>query len=206
MSERRRKRRRFQYSLRTLLVVMLLVSIGMSWLAVRRHRVRRQREAVEAIKELGGRVQSEEGTQVPPWLRELLGDDFFFLKVHTIDLNATPVTGARLEHLKGLKYLRMLDLNGTQVTDAGLEHLKGMTSLQELNLNGTQVTDAGLEHLKRLTSLKRLWLDNTQITDAGLKRLKGMTNLQGLTLSNTQVTDAGVDDLKKALPKCNITR
>ena len=32
-------RRRFQYSLRTLLLLMLLVSIGMSWVAVRMQRV-----------------------------------------------------------------------------------------------------------------------------------------------------------------------
>jgi hypothetical protein len=34
------KRRWYQFSLRTLLLMMLLVSIGMSCLAVRRHRVR----------------------------------------------------------------------------------------------------------------------------------------------------------------------
>jgi hypothetical protein len=40
----KRKRRWYQFSLRALLVFVLLVSIGMSWLAVRRQRVRRQRE------------------------------------------------------------------------------------------------------------------------------------------------------------------
>ncbi len=44
-----RKRRRFQYSVRTLLVVLLLASIGLSWLGVRLRRAERQREVVEAM-------------------------------------------------------------------------------------------------------------------------------------------------------------
>ena len=39
------KRRWPQYSLRTLLVLMLLVGIGMSWLGVKVKQLRRQREA-----------------------------------------------------------------------------------------------------------------------------------------------------------------
>jgi hypothetical protein len=42
----RPKRRWFQYSLRTLLVFMVLASIPMSWLAVKMQQARRQREAL----------------------------------------------------------------------------------------------------------------------------------------------------------------
>ena len=44
---KRRTRRLLQFSLRALLVFVLLVSIGMSWLAVKLEKARRQREAVE---------------------------------------------------------------------------------------------------------------------------------------------------------------
>ncbi len=75
------KRRWFQFSLRALLVFVLPTSIGMSWFGVRLHRVRRQRGAVKAIQKAGGWVNYEEPEPWgPPWLRELLGDDFFFLK------------------------------------------------------------------------------------------------------------------------------
>ena len=118
------KRRWYQFSLRALLVFVVLVSIGMSWVAVRKQRVRRQREAVRAIEKLGGDVRYEEAqTPVPRWLRELLGDDFFFLKVDTVHLSGTEVTDVGLEHLKWLATLEALFLSNTQVTDAGLESL-----------------------------------------------------------------------------------
>jgi hypothetical protein len=41
------ERRWFQYSLRSLLLPMLLASIGMSWVAVRLQRARWQKEAVQ---------------------------------------------------------------------------------------------------------------------------------------------------------------
>jgi len=36
--------------------------------------------------------------------------------------------------------------------------------------------------------------------------LKGLTGLLTLGLRNTKVTDAGVAELKKALPKCQISK
>ena len=71
MTESSKPRRRwFQYSLRTLLLLMLLVSIGMSWVAVRMQRARRQREAVKGIERLGGGVmydyQFDQSPSQPP--------------------------------------------------------------------------------------------------------------------------------------------
>jgi len=43
------------------------------------------------------------------------------------------------------------------------------------------------------------------VTDAGLVHLKGLTQLRTLNLSLTQITDAGVAELKKSLPKCEIS-
>jgi hypothetical protein len=67
------------------LVFVLLVSIGMSWLAVKLQRARRQQEAVEALAKAQCSAwydyESENQFAEPPtprWLRELLGDDFFF--------------------------------------------------------------------------------------------------------------------------------
>ena len=48
------KRRWYQYSLRTLLLFMVLCAIACSWFAVKMQRVKRQQEAVEAIREAGG--------------------------------------------------------------------------------------------------------------------------------------------------------
>ncbi len=185
-------RLRFQFSLRSLLVLMTAVAIVCSWFSVRMQEARRQREAIEAIDGLarygyqldgnGGYLPGTPEPPGPPWLRNLVGVDF-------------------LSDVRGLYY--------AAVTDAGLArlvHLKGLTNLKELWLDDTQVTDAGLIHLKGMTSLRALWLNGTQVTDDGLVHLKGLTSLQGLWLNGTQVTDAGVQDLQKALPNCHISR
>ena len=45
----------------------------------------------------------------------------------------------------------------------------------------------------------------TLITDVGLKEVTKLQNLRSLSLRDTQITDAGVAELKKALPKCEIS-
>ncbi len=187
-----RKLRWFQYSLRSLMLLVLVVSLGMSWVAVKIKRARQQERAVEELRKSGVYVwydyQVEQsgkapytGPPGPAWLRNLLGENFF----------ATLVGG---------------NFASPSVTDANLESLEELTQLRDLNLNGTQVTDAGLKHLKGLTHLQKLYLSFTQVTDAGLEHLEGLSQLQTLDLSVTRVTDEGVKRLQQALPNCEIER
>lgn len=214
------RRRWYQCSLRTLLVLMLLACIGMSYIAVKMQPFRKQHEAVEAIERLGGSVawgyplrQGESRGRA--WLRKLVGDDVFahpkditvrndagteylteLTQVPCLHLIGTQITDAGLEHIKGLTHLRDLMLVNTQVSNSGLEHLKGLTQLQGLSLDSTQVTDVGLEHLKGLTQLQWLSLGYTRVTDVGLEHLKGLTQLQQVSLEGTQVTDACLEHLQ----------
>ncbi len=83
---RQPKRRRFQYRLRSLLILMTVICI---WLGIIVKRARDQQEAVEFIKENGATVTYDyqfDGTgngnpnAMPPgpaWLRRIIGDDFF---------------------------------------------------------------------------------------------------------------------------------
>ena len=186
-------RRRFQFGVRSLLVFVVVVSIPLGWFAWQVEKARRQREAVEAIAELGGEVfydyqfdedmmwiDSAEPT-TPTWLRRLLGDDFF-----------CEVVAVYCEF--------------TQFGDSDARPLQGLTELEVLWLEDTQVTDSGLAHLEELTKLQSLMLKGTQISDSGLAHLEGLTKLRWLYLSDTQVTDNGVANLQQALPNCKIVR
>jgi len=209
------KRRWYQFSLRTLLVFVLLASVGLSWFAMKLHQARKQREAVEAILKAGGWVTydfelADTGTltpgaepPAPPWLRKVLGDDFF-RDVVRLHVSGPGCGDAELEHLEGLTKLEEVSLSFAQVTDAGLAHLEGLTSLEVLELTGTQVSDAGLQHLRRLTRLRALSLEGTQLTDSGLEHLKGLTRLRFLNLCRTRVTDAGLEDLKTLTRLANL--
>ena len=187
MTDPKPRRRRFQYSLRTLLIVMLLVGSGLGWFSHKLQQARRQRVAVTGITNLSGVVGFDDepanfaagppSSPVPQWLRNLLGDDFFRTAVSVVAFN-----DGSLESAKELTELRRLDFVGGPATDAGLAHVRGLTRLHRLNLSDTQITDAGIEHLQ------------------------GLTQLRELVLRGTRVTDAGVRQLQLALPNCHIER
>ena len=134
---------RFQFSLRSLLILAVIVALPCSWLAVEKEKGRRQREAVVAIEKRSGTVMwDDEEWACPAWLRRLLGDDLFnsVVGVSFFDTrNGDAELEQLLEHLKGLDQLQTLNLDNTPVSDAGLEHIKTLGQLQELVLAVAQV-------------------------------------------------------------------
>jgi hypothetical protein len=189
----KRKRRWFQFSLRTVMIFTALVAVVCGWLGSKIERKREERDAVKAIEALGGVViydfqwvdyefVSDAPPPGPAWLRSLLGDEFFGA-VDFVALRSRP-----------------------EAIDDSLESFKGLAQLRTLLLSETGVSDAGLAHLRGLTHLRRLSLNRTNVTDAGIVNLYGLAELESLELAHTKVTDAGVKDLQKALPNCNIYR
>jgi len=180
-------RRRFQFSIRSLLVFVLICAVVCSWLAVEMERGKRQAEVVAAIQESGGSVlydyeelqELDERSPGPDLLHRLLGEKFF-------------------------AYVTAVDW--TRATDCDLEHLGEFTQLEGLNVDGSQVTDAGMANLEGLKHLDVLSLEDTQVTDVGLDHVKGLRQLRLLYLARTQVTDEGVKRLHQALPNCQINR
>ena len=230
----RRKRRWFQFSLRTLLIVTTLLAVGTGLLSQRIARKRKEWDAVQAILRFGAAVRFDRDTSDanatgPSWLREILGKNFF---AEVVAVNVTHVQSEDelLAKIKELPELVRLQLSDCRITDSGLENLEGLIHLQELSVGGTFITDSGMPRLKQLTDLRWLWLDNTKVSDAGLASLEGLTHLQTLNLQGTYVTDVGlvhlrglmslkelylansdateegVKDLQKALPNCKIYR
>ena len=198
----KRKRRWFQFSLRTLLIFTVVCAIGSAWVTRKVERKRKEREAVDAIIKLGGyALYDYQATKAgilcgPDWLRKLLGENFFS-EVEIVSFQGTGDTDAGLENVRGLTQLHRLILTDTNVTDVGLASLKELNQLQTLELWGTNVTDVGLANLKELTLLENLDLSKTGITDAGLANLKGLVKLQRLYLRITNVADAGLVNLRE---------
>ena len=181
-------RLQFQFTIRSLLGLTVVVALPCSWLAIERERARKQKVAVDTVYSCHGSVDWDPqpvswgpSPSEPAWLRILLGDEFF-------------------------RFESCVRFNYNSDTDAGLVSLRDLSQLQELCLTETKITDAGMEHLKELTQLQTLYLEETQITDAGLANLKGLTNLRTLALGGTRVTAEGVRKLQQALPTCKIIR
>ncbi len=223
---------RFQFSIRSLLVLVVVVAVPCSWLAVDMKKAREQAEAVATVWKLGwlsgyDYQTARSGLPGVACLRNLLGLDFFsnvdglawtystvtdaalenirgLRGLQRLFLRNTKITDAGLKNLRGLASLQLLEMTNTKVTDSGLEQIKGLSQLQWLDMRNTKVTDSGLEQIKGLSQLQWLYLDGTQVTDAGLDKLSGLTKLEELRLRGTKVTDAGVKKLQHALPKCAI--
>lgn len=208
-----KSRRWFQFSLRTLLVLVTVLCLGPGgYIAYEQAKVRRQQEAVVAIERLGGYIFYEEKSPVRTGLsRMILGDDSCS-RVIGVDFNPLKtengqIADADLRLLQSFPRLHHLVLKDCpSISAEGLAELSSLKNLQYLYLNDTPVTDAGLVHLAGLSRLEELSLTHTQVTGPGLAQLSGLTSLQFLYLYSTDIAPKFVEELQRALPKCRINR
>ena len=197
-------RLRFQFSVRSLLMLTVAVALPSSWLAAEMKNAREQRIVVEAIRSIGGGVDYDfeydavRGPPEPHWLRQLLGQDFFS-DVACVTMNGAPDADAALRHVSRLTRLKELSLRSVNLRDADLKSIEGLTTLQTLDLSETRLTDRAIEHLRGLKQLRILILDGNPstddpanaFTDAGLEVLRDLGQLESLDLEHGPITDAG---------------
>jgi hypothetical protein len=225
-------RNRFQFGIKTLLTLMVVVAVVGGWFGWKMERARRQNQTIERILSLQGSWREGDHWVRPPiaaeetwleWLlgelrdefsldrlRDALGNDFFTDVENIVGLDLSSYCYSVLdpsERLKGRHYNSsrgLILVIVSALTDSDLEHIKRMTNLEELWLDCTDVTDTGLECVKGLPRLRVLNLCWTDVTDSGLEPLKGLPELQVVGLVRTNVTDEGVRNLQRALPNCTI--
>jgi hypothetical protein len=178
-------RRRVQFGLRTLLVLVTLSAVVCSWLAVRIKLAARQAEVVTAVREkLGGVLfydwQYEQAEQAARKNGCGLWMGMFGI---TSPPSLVPPEPEPLGKLMGVDFFH----------DA--EHLAMLNS---------KSTDGLLGDLALLTGLKELHIRSDDVTDAGLLQIERLKSLQLLVLAQTKVTADGVKKLQQALPHCCI--
>lgn len=230
-----RRRRWFQFSLRSVLALMLLAGLGMSWLVAVKKKSERRMAAADAIIKAGGwvnydyQVPANGGRSAKPpgpaWLRTILGDDFFanatdayitsaasleqlgeLSSLRILHVADVPTGDNSLQQLSELNRLEELDVRGRLIDDNGLAYLRKLQHLRYLHLARTSITDTGLAKLSGLNQLELLDLSYTSVTDRGLQNLFGLRQLRSLYLFHTEITDEGEAKLWEALPKCNVLR
>ena len=223
-------RLRFQFSLRSLFVLVVVVALSCSWLAVRMKEAREQKEAVAGIEAAGGVAAYDwqvdaAGELVPNAqrvgsgrLRKLLGDDFF-ANVATVIINVPmeardppPNTRFGVEYLDKLPNLQRLKIFLLKMTEDDARQLRRLSHLRELNLSYVNITDAGLKEIGELTQLQKLRLLCTDVSNSGLAHLRKLSRLQSLQLYAASITDhdlaclEGMTDLRDLdLGSANIT-
>jgi hypothetical protein len=139
-----------RFSLATMFVSVAVVCV---WLAIVASRANRQRQAVAAIKSMGGEVAygAEINESAATLTRQLLrrwlprdcSDDVVWVR---LPRNAGD---AQLVYLLSLPNLETIWLENSQVTDAGLDQLSAFTNLRRMYVGGTRATYAGVVKLRR---------------------------------------------------------
>jgi uncharacterized protein YjbI with pentapeptide repeats len=189
-------RRYLRFSVRGLIVVVLVVGGWLGWV-VRDARI--QRDAVAAIEghcwvsydlEL-----NEKEPWAPRWIADRIGYDYFASVVEVTVFEFAP--DADMEHIRRFNRLETLNLSGSGITEAGLAYLGELHDLRGLSLYNIKITEAGWKHLERLRGIERLDLSFTGTTDAGLAHAAGLSQLRELKLVETRITDRGSAHLKR---------
>lgn len=155
MARARGRRRFMQFSIRAMLLVMLLTALGLgTW-----RRFALQERAAQALVARGAKIEWR--AVGPAWLRTTTG----WTVERKLFRDAVVV---RAEHCR--------------IGDDDLENLRRMPCVERLYLAGNRITDQGLEHLRGLKRLKRLSLWHTAIKGEGYRRLANLKALQVLDI------------------------
>jgi internalin A len=188
------KRPRVRLTVRTLMILVLVLAGGLGWIV---HRARVQREAVAAIERSGGRVryayERKDQNPIPGgksrwpgWLIGMVGVDYFetvvFAELFERGSDAEMAWIGRLGRLEEL-YLNVSNSDGPPASG---------------------LTDAGMVHVAGLDRLRTLLISSNRVGNAGLKPVGGLTGLQNLTILMTQATPEGVSGLRRSLPKLRV--
>jgi len=146
---------RCQYSLRTLLLSVAMLSVFLAWFAYERAIARQRCGTMARFRQSGAVVTVDANashSSMPGWLAFLLGYDADTERRHligSVSYRNKPITDDELMDLSVLPNLTGLDLEGTAVSDAGLAHLSRMRNLRTVVVTRTNVSARGMEELRQ---------------------------------------------------------
>jgi len=207
-------KRRVRFSIRTIMLLTLLVSPLIAWFGFQWRVDQRERVALAELRKIGdvtswggfgtqnwGRFGEYDGltcvtlspTKNKPGKKDLEA----LRRIIKLNLTGSAVTDEWLSNLdvSHVGNVRFLNLSGTPVSDAGLACLAQMPRLKSLDLSNTFISNAGLKHVAQMTKLNHLDLSSTSIGDAGLKHIAQLPELRSVQLFQTLVTDDGLNEL-----------
>jgi hypothetical protein len=170
------RRRWFRFSLRTLLIVVTVLSVTLGWVGWRLQQVRREQATIAWVEEMDGRVSFHKVSDKSSWW-EKSTNKWFGERVRGVTLS--PVRKNDLSPLTKFKKLKELVLLSRKPVDISpLADLKNLETLS-LYLYGMEVRD--LSHLVELKKLRELNLVATKVSvEQVRKALPNCRNIRSL--------------------------
>lgn len=207
---------RWQFSVRTLVIVVTLWCIAVGYIGHRVNLAAKQRAAVAALRALGARVvydyesvenpdkwwfpTSTHASPGPRWLVALFGEDFV-ADVSEVDID-DPLPISAKSALSDDTWLRFPRLERVSIavfspsTEQAISGLPDLASLKELRL--CYCSNNALAHVNRFRNLIRLVIAEASINDDGIQPLLQLKSLERLALQGCDVTDNGIARLCEA--------
>ena len=139
---------RFQYSIRSLLLVTVVVASPCSWMAVQRETAQKQRAVVEELRTAGewvsydyqfdsnGDLIPNAEPPAPAWIRRLVGDDFF-ADPTMVQFITEPLPEKLLPTIGQLPSLTWVDLSELSAASEPFKAISTLPHLTFLELDGT---------------------------------------------------------------------
>jgi hypothetical protein len=197
-----------QFSLRMLLIGILLVSPILAWLhgVVNSHSG--EECALAALEQVDASVATD--PSFPQWLNWIPWCESFesvtwigFRDQHGLhqlerDLSEEYITRFHdlFPAIASFRHLEGIDLSWSLVSDHDVDWLTDLKYLREVDLSHTKITDAGVVKLEKL-QLQTLSLSSTAVTDACIRKLP-LRSLRTLELADCGLSEVGVRELSSA--------
>jgi hypothetical protein len=199
-----------QFSLATLMLLVLVIAIPTGWMAREYQESKQQQMLADEAIGSGFEIRRETASlmalyelpyQVEEFLLESLGEYFF---ADVTEITILQVAGDQyLEKIEGFPRLKKAVFLQTEFTDSGMARLAKHTHLTELaiyqvpeNWGAPRLTDAAFDPLARLTELRVLHLNETGLTDQGVEKLLKLSNLEFVSVTGAEMTDQGLERLQ----------
>lgn len=184
---------RLRYSLRFLLLLLLVTALIGGWAARIRDRGTRQRQFIEAGRAISGfegplydyQVEfrddgwsfaeqfDREPPPYPPWVYDRVGPELLH-KIVAVWVLYPDDDAAALLPLTELDSIRALKAEWTTWFDRDVEHLLEFRDLEYLDLQAGNMTDEGLLRLAEFPKIKVIEIEllGTNLTEAGIEALR----------------------------------
>jgi hypothetical protein len=166
-----------------------------------------QQRAISAIKRVGGVVERYEDSSGTRGLSVRFAPVIRPPDLSATGIDSQALIDSELRHLQSVPHLKRLSLqvDWVRISGAGLEHVRGLNELQSLDIlysprgiaraRGDEPRISGLKYVRGLERLKSLHIALYDQSGAALREIRDLPRLEGLSLIGFQVTDADLEFL-----------
>ena len=211
-----------QFSLRGMLLWILVLSFPLAWYASILRECAHEQQAIAKLQKAGIDVRTDifgrylQGFFFGSWTQRrafaVYGESTVFTArdmetlrdlhhLAILRINEGTFTDDDLVNLAAMPRLRELSLRKCPITGAGLRHLSAELPIRQIDLEFCPIDDAGLKLASRWKAIDRAELDGTLVTDDGLAHLATLPKLRHLSMNYSAVTDNGIRDHAEWLPR-----